>query len=91
MTNLLALVTTKLEVHAALEGLLQTVLALSALQTEYDLLGGLGLSIMTMISSVLHGHKKIYEHCVECISSVMNDTLHQGKSNISKAKSLSTL
>ena len=42
-TNLLALVTTQLEVLAALEGQLLAVLALGALETQHDLLGRLGL------------------------------------------------
>jgi hypothetical protein len=41
--NLLALVTTELEVLATLQSMLETVLALRALETEHDLLGGLGL------------------------------------------------
>jgi hypothetical protein len=44
-TNLLALVTTELEVLAALQSVLETVLALDALETEHNLLGGLGLLI----------------------------------------------
>ncbi len=46
-TNLLALVTSELEVLASLESMLQTVLALNALETKDDLLGGLGLSSHT--------------------------------------------
>ncbi len=42
---------------AALEGLLKT--ALSALQTKHNLLGGLGLSIMIMVSFVKGGHDEI--------------------------------
>jgi hypothetical protein len=37
------LVTTQLEVLAALEGLLRLVLALNTFHTKHDLLGGLGL------------------------------------------------
>lgn len=42
---LLLLVTTKLEVLATLEGDVRSVLALGALETENDLLGGLGLLV----------------------------------------------
>lgn len=42
---LLLLVTTELEVLATLEGNVRSVLALGALETENDLLGGLGLLV----------------------------------------------
>jgi hypothetical protein len=88
-------------VLAALEGLLQTVLALSALQTEHNLLGGLGLSIMIMVSFVKGAHEEMQatqsimqDVSHPLVSSVfrptrvtcIKDTLHRSKSNISKAK-----
>ncbi len=41
--NLLALVTAEFEVLASLDGMLGSELAFSALETEHDLLGRLGL------------------------------------------------